>query len=88
MSDYSKEGLLAKYKELVAQRDATVAKVASLQEALDKANTEAQKAREKAEKIALAISEAKGGAEWLTLKSTISTLAKTLSAKDGVLASK
>lgn len=86
--DFSKQAMLEAYSKLVAQRDEKNADVASLQDALDKANVEAHKAREKAEKLALAISEAKGGQEWLALKTNIATLARALGGRDGVLASK
>lgn len=86
--DFSEAGMFKAYQELTAQRDAKLAEVSSLQEALDKANVEAQQAREKGEKIAQAISKAKGGVEWLVLKKNIASLARALSKQNGVLASK
>ena len=77
---YSVAGMLDQYKELVAKRDAKLAEVAPLQEALEKAKEKANEARHEATALAQKISDLKGGQEWLDLKKTIAGLTVALSA--------
>lgn len=71
----------AKYDALCAERDAKLAEVAPLVEELTKANAEVASAQEKANAIAVQISDVKGGQYWLDLKRHIGALAKLLGGK-------
>lgn len=74
----SMNDLKARYDALCAQRDATSAKVAPLKGKLDVANAKVIAAQAEADKLAVQINEARGGAEWLDLKKEIGALARAV----------
>lgn len=84
MGKYSEENMLAEYKTLTSQRDASYAKVAPLKEKLDTVNALTEKYRQEAADLAGQIGVALG-AEHLVLKKEIASLARALSRKDGPL---
>lgn len=72
------EVLKARYKELCDERDRVNREIEPLQRELDAANDEAQKAQNRANAIALEISNRRGGRKWLDLKKEIAALADAL----------
>lgn len=87
-SPYTEESMLARYRELCAQRDAVYAKTAPLEAKLDKENAAAEKHRVEAQSIAAEIDATLGGAAWIELKKEIASLARFLSKPYGPLATK
>lgn len=78
---YSPEVLKARYKELCDRRDKVNASTQGLKKELEAANLKAEQARLEAMKIAAKISEARGGAAWITMKKEIGILARALGGK-------
>jgi hypothetical protein len=83
---YTEESVLARYRELCAQRDAHYADVAPLEKELEAANAECEKYRVKAQAIAAQIDEKRNWPAWLPLKKEIAMLARFLSKPMGPLA--
>lgn len=85
--EFTEQNLKARYDELCAKRDAVYAKQKPLEDALAKANAEAEAARVKAAEIAAQIDAQWVEANWFALKKEIALIAKTLSRPNGPLAS-
>jgi hypothetical protein len=83
---YTEEGMLARYNDLCARRDAVYAKQKPLEEALAKANAECEAARIKAASLAAEIDK-EFGQDWFALKKEIALLARNLGKPNGPLAS-
>ena len=62
-----------------AERDATYAKVQSLEDELDKTNAEIAALQDKAASLAAKIEDGWGGAAWVAKKKEIAKLARALS---------
>lgn len=88
MSNYTKEGMFERYKQLCAQRDKTYALKADLETKLDAANARCEQARLEAAAIAKEIDEKYLTPAHFALKKEISLIAKVLSERDGLLAKK
>lgn len=74
----SMKELRERYDSLCAKRDAVNAKIAPLKVKLEAANAKVIAAQAEADKLAVQINEARGGAEWLDLKKEIGALARAV----------
>lgn len=74
----SMKELKDRYESLCAKRDATNAKLDPLKVKLEAANAKVIAAQAEADKLAVQINEARGGAEWLDLKKEIGALARAV----------
>jgi len=78
---YSMEALRAEYERACAERDATLKRVAPLQEFATTTANEAEAARVRSMQAKQALIDARGGPAWFELKHRIGRLAKLLGGK-------
>ena len=88
MTGFTEESMFERYKQLCAQRDKTYSLKAGLEKRLDEANARCEEARLEAAAIAKEIDEKYLTPAHFALKKEIALLAKVLSKRDGLLATK
>lgn len=84
---YTEDAMLTRYNELKAKVEEVYKKNEPLEEALAKANADAEAARLRAVEIAAEIDTNFGGQSWLALKKEVALLARNLGRPNGPLAS-